>query len=256
MPNLYGDIASDMAAQIAGSVGLAGSANIGAECAMFEAVHGSAPRRAGKGIANPSGLIHAAILMLLHIRQNEVAERIHNAWLKTIEDKIYTYDIAKGQASVGTMEFANKVVERCGEKPATLKPVSYPQSTAPITINISAEITTKEKQQLVGADVFIGNDTISADELGQQLEQVVKPKFQLIMITNRGVKVYPGGFSETFCTDHWRCRFQMADETEKCTPQGIRNLLELIEKAGLFWIKLENLYTFDDKPGFSLGQGQ
>jgi len=256
MPNLYGDIASDMAAQIAGSVGLSGSANIGAECAMFEAIHGSAPRRAGKGIANPSGLIHAAILMLLHIRQNEIAERIHNAWLKTIEDKIYTYDISHGQASVGTMEFAHKVVERLGEKPATLKPVSYPQSITPITINTSTEITTKEKQQLIGTDVFIRNDTISANELGQHLTQAVKPKFQLIMITNRGAKVYPGGFPETFCTDHWRCRFQMADETEECTPQAIRHLLELIERAGFFWIKLENLYTFDDKPGFSLGQGQ
>ncbi|MBT9132016.1 MAG: Isocitrate dehydrogenase (NADP) [Firmicutes bacterium] len=256
MPNLYGDIASDMAAQIAGSVGLSGSANIGTECAMFEAIHGSAPRRAGKGIANPSGLIHAAILMLLHIGQNAVAERIHNAWLKTIEDGIYTYDIAKGQASVGTMEFAYKIVERLGEKPTTLKPVSYPQSITPITISTSVEITIREKQQLIGTDVFIRNDTISASELGQQLTQAVKPEFQLIMITNRGIKVYPGGFPETFCTDHWRCRFQMADETSKCTPQAIRNLLELIEGAGLFWIKLENLYTFDGKPGFSLGQGQ
>lgn len=256
MPNLYGDIASDMAAQIAGSVGLAGSANIGAECAMFEAIHGSAPRRAGKGIANPSGLIHAAILMLLHIGQNKIAERIHNAWLKTIEDGIHTYDIAKGQASVETMEFAHKVVERLGEKPETLNPVSYPQYNAPIVANISVETTPGEKQQLIGTDVFIGNDIISASELGCLLEQAARDEFQLIMITNRGVKVYPGGFPETFCTDHWRCRFQMAEEKGKCTPGAIRNLLERIERAGLFWIKLENLYTFDGKPGFSLGQGQ
>jgi isocitrate dehydrogenase len=256
MPNLYGDIASDMTAQIAGSVGLAGSANIGAECAMFEAIHGSAPRRAGKGVANPSGLIHAAILMLLHIGQNETAERIHNAWLKTIEDGIHTYDIAKGGASVGTMEFAHKVVGRLGKKPEALKPVSYPRHNEPLVTNTSIKITTSEKQQLIGTDVFIGNDTMSASELGHLLERLTGDEFQLIMITNRGVKVYPEGFPETFCTDHWRCRFQMAEKKGKCTPGAIRNLLEWIERAGLSWIKIENLYTFDSKPGFSLGQGQ
>ena len=93
MPNLYGDILSDVAAQIAGSVGLAGSANIGDKCAMFEAIHGSAPRRAGQNLANPSGLLLGAVLMLVHIEQPEVAERVHNAWLRTIEDGIHTYDI-------------------------------------------------------------------------------------------------------------------------------------------------------------------
>ncbi len=93
MPNLYGDILSDVAAQIAGSVGLAGSANIGDACAMFEAIHGSAPRRAGQNLANPSGLFLGAVQMLVHIGQAGVAELAHNAWLKTIEDGIHTYDI-------------------------------------------------------------------------------------------------------------------------------------------------------------------
>src|SRR6186997_776365 len=86
MPNLYGDVLSDVAAQIAGSVGLAGSSNIGDRCAMFEAIHGSAPRRAGQNLANPSGLLHGALLMLVHIGQNDVAERINNAWRRTMED--------------------------------------------------------------------------------------------------------------------------------------------------------------------------
>ena len=82
--NLYGDILSDVAAQVAGSVGLAGSSNIGNQMAMFEAIHGSAPDIAGKQIANPSGLLNAAIQMLIHINQPEVATVIENAWLKTI----------------------------------------------------------------------------------------------------------------------------------------------------------------------------
>src|SRR6185295_7117024 len=93
MPNLYGDVLSDVAAQIAGSVGLAGSANIGEHVSMFEAIHGSAPRRAGQNLANPSGLLLGAVMMLVHIGETTVAERVHNAWLRTLEDGIHTYDI-------------------------------------------------------------------------------------------------------------------------------------------------------------------
>src|SRR5437667_5354291 len=91
MPNLYGDILSDVAAQISGSVGIAGSANIGDRGAMFEAIHGSAPRRAGQNMANPSGLLLAGVAMLVYLRENAIAERIHNAWLRTIEEGIHTY---------------------------------------------------------------------------------------------------------------------------------------------------------------------
>src|ERR1041384_5482743 len=133
MPNLYGDILSDVAAQIAGSVGLAGSANIGDKCAMFEAIHGSAPRRAGQNSANPSGLLLGAVLMLAHINQSEIASKVHNAWLKTIEDGVHTNDIFRDGTSkekVGTKEFAAAVVERLGQKPNTLKPVAYKERPA------------------------------------------------------------------------------------------------------------------------------
>ncbi|MBA2728684.1 MAG: NADP-dependent isocitrate dehydrogenase, partial [Parachlamydiaceae bacterium] len=128
MANLYGDILSDVAAQIAGSVGLAGSANIGEHCAMFEAIHGSAPRRAGQNLANPSGLLLAAVLMLVHIGQNDVAARIQNGWLKTLEDGIHTYDIFKegiSKEKVGTKEFGDAIVKRLGQLPHTFKPVSF-----------------------------------------------------------------------------------------------------------------------------------
>src|SRR5258708_2198663 len=115
MENLYGDILSDVAAQIAGSVGLAGSANIGEAAAMFEAIHGSAPRRAGQNLANPSGLLLAGVMLLVHIGQPDVAERVHNAWLRTIEEGIHTYDIFKESVSkhqVGTKKFAEAGVAR------------------------------------------------------------------------------------------------------------------------------------------------
>ena len=128
MPNLYGDVLSDVAAQITGSVGLAGSANIGEECAMFEAIHGSAPRRAGQNVANPSGLLQGAIMMLNYIGQTKVAEKVQNAWLKTIEDGTHTYDIYKEGVSkqqVGTKEFAQAVIANLGSKPSILKAVEY-----------------------------------------------------------------------------------------------------------------------------------
>src|SRR5271169_4839103 len=155
MPNLYGDILSDVAAQIAGSVGLAGSANIGDRCAMFEAIHGSAPRRAGQNLANPSGLLLGSILMLVHINQPEAAERVHNAWLRTIEDGINTYDIYKEGTSkqkVGTKEFGEAVVARLGKTPHTLKAAHY----SPASQKTHTEKqTATAKVGLDGVDVYV-----------------------------------------------------------------------------------------------------
>jgi isocitrate dehydrogenase len=154
--NLYGDIISDIAAEIAGSVGLAGSANIGEECAMFEAIHGSAPRRAGQNLANPSGLLQGAILILNHIGQTEVAEKVQNAWLKTLEDGIHTYDIFKEGTSkqkVSTKEFSQAVINNLGHKPTILKSVSYSNSAA---LNLPKyKRKPAAKKELVGVDLFV-----------------------------------------------------------------------------------------------------
>src|SRR6476619_7107192 len=131
MPNLYGDVLSDVAAQIAGSVGLAGSANIGEHVSMFEAIHGSAPRRAGQNLANPSGLLLGAVMMLVHVGLTEHAERVHNAWLRTLEDGVHTYDVYDERVSkqkVGTKEFAEAVSERIGQTPQILKARKYSKS--------------------------------------------------------------------------------------------------------------------------------
>jgi len=262
MPNLYGDIASDVAAQITGSVGLAGSANIGDQVAMFEAIHGSAPDISGKGIANPSGLINGAIMMLVHIGQPEVATRIHNAWLKTLEDGIHTGDIAKGGNSVGTMEFAEAVIQRLGQKPTTFSPVEYihEEPTEESTFKLSPEVKNRPKPDVVreldGVDVFLFNNELTPNEIGEKLEQLAGPDFNLAVITNRGVKVYPQGFPETFTTDHWRCRFELNETQGGNTNKEIVELLNRIHQADLDFIKIENLYKFNGERGYSLGQGQ
>jgi isocitrate dehydrogenase len=128
LPNLYGDIVSDIAAEVTGSVGLGGSSNIGADFGMFEAVHGSAPDISGMGIANPSGLILGAVMMLVHIGQGDVASKIHNAWLKTIEDGIHTGEDVRAGVShqkVGTEDFTKAVIERLGQEPKVLDERKY-----------------------------------------------------------------------------------------------------------------------------------
>jgi isocitrate dehydrogenase len=256
MPNLYGDILSDVAAQIAGSVGLAPSANIGEHCAMFEAIHGSAPRRAGQDLANPSGLLLAGVMMMVHIGQPEVAETVHNAWLKTIEDGIHTYDIfvdGKSAKKVGTAAFADAVIERLGQSPKMLKPVSYVGAAKPFEVP-RAKPRTRSKKELVGIDVFV-DSVRPVEALAHDMQAASNALFELTMITNRGVKVWPDGLPETFCTDHWRCRY-LAKPDKQFNKSMIVELLNNLIHRGVDFIKTEHLYAFDGVPGYSLGQGQ
>jgi isocitrate dehydrogenase len=254
MPNLYGDILSDVAAQIAGSVGLAGSANIGDKCAMFEAIHGSAPRRAGQNLANPSGLLLGAVLMLVHIDQPEVAERVHNAWLRTIEDGVHTYDIFTEGVStqkVGTKEFAAAVIARVGQKPNRLKAVSYARRPAAKAARAATDLSTAV--ELKGIDVFVFWPSRDPNTLAAVAGKLAGDGLSLQMIDNRGVKVWPAGRAETFCTDSFRCRFMAEGGTDmaKCIA-----LLSRFAQAGIEIAVVQALRTFDGQPGFTLAQGQ
>ncbi|MBL7761149.1 MAG: NADP-dependent isocitrate dehydrogenase [Sediminibacterium sp.] len=256
VPNLYGDVLSDVAAQITGSVGLAGSANIGTTCAMFEAIHGSAPDIAGKNIANPSGLLQAAVMMLNHIGQSDVAEKVQNAWLKTLEDGIHPPDIFKpgiSKQKVGTKEFADTVVANLGQQPAVLNAVSFAGNPAlelpPYQRKPAAQ------KDLVGVDVFVHWNGYDPNALAEKMSSITAPGTELRMITNRGIKVWPEGFEETFCTDHWRCRFQPSNGSGM-TKAHIIEILNNAFHQKIDTIKTENLYAFDGKAAFSLGQGQ
>jgi isocitrate dehydrogenase len=257
MPNLYGDVLSDVAAQIAGSVGLAGSANIGEHVSMFEAIHGSAPRRAGQNLANPSGLLLGAVMMLVHVGLTEHAERVHNAWLRAVEDGIHTYDIYDEKVSkqkVGTKEFAEAVVERLGQTPQILKARKYSKGDESLLSATSAAKT--PQKELVGVDVFLDWTSGSANDLGDALSKVNGEGVKLTMISNRGVKVWPGGHKETFCSDHWRCRFLPETDGGKVAHGQVVSLLGRIAESGYDFIKTEGLYTFDGERGFSLDQGE
>jgi len=249
MPNLYGDILSDVAAQITGSVGLAGSANIGDHGAMFEAIHGSAPRRAGQNLANPSGLLLAGVQMLVHIGQADVASKVHNAWLVTLEQGIHTYDIYRDESSkkkVGTREFAEAVIKNLGKKPTTLPVVSYTGSYHAKKAQIT---TTSPERALVGVDVFLYHRGKYEDFLAK-ISHINVGHLRLKMITNRGVRVWPNGQPETFCIEQWRCRF-LVDGGHGCSQRDAIQVIEAFDRIGLDVIKTESLFTFDKKPGYS-----
>lgn len=260
MPNLYGDILSDVAAQIAGSVGLAGSANIGDNVAMFEAIHGSAPRRAGQNLANPSGLLLGAVLMLVHIGLPDIAARVHNAWLRTIEDGVHTYDVFTEGIStekVGTREFAEAVVKRLGQLPEKLKTAKYKAGGDSDTSSRKESVAgTAAKKELVGIDVFLDWSAGSANDLGESISGLAGEGLKLAVLSNRGVKVWPGGHAETFCSDHWSCRFFSETTGKTIAHAEIVALLKRFADAGFDFIKTENLYNFDGKAGYTLGQGE
>ncbi len=272
MPNLYGDILSDIAAQITGSVGLGGSANIGEHIAMFEAIHGSAPDIAGRDMANPSGLLLGAVQMLMHVNHPATAELIYNAWLRTLEDGIHTTDIYReGRSSqkVGTKDFARAVMDRLGAKPRVLNVASFhnaPPRERARELEKKRWVAPPQEKVLTGVDLFLDCANRDADALAARLNtaaaRVKGTPLKLSLITNRGVKCWPGGFPETFKVDHWRCRFRATAGPTSAVPYTqIIDLMSECVKEGLDVVKTENLCHFKNEDGsftagFSLGQGE
>jgi isocitrate dehydrogenase len=240
---------------------MAGSANIGRNVAMFEAIHGSAPDIAGQKIANPSGLLNGAVMMLAHLGQTDIADKIKNAWLKTLEDGIHTGDVYQEKISsrkVNTIEFADAIIERLGQTPSQLPLSTLSKGSG--TITIPEYKRQNSHKNLVGVDVFIdwkGNDP---EIIGKGLTKIDSPSLKLKMITNRGVKVFPHGIKETYCTDHWRCRFTPKlndnDANMNIEYDHVIALLSNLNQNDFEVIKTENLYEFDGIRGYSLGQGE
>ena len=253
--NLYGDILSDVVAEMTGSVGLGGSANIGDNYAMFEAIHGSAPRRAMQNIVNPTGLLLGAVLMLIHIKQFDAATKTHNAWMKTMEDGIHTYDVYRDGVSkkkVGTKEFADAIIERIGQKPEILKAVDYHPSG---DTNIISRTYVPEKltKELVGVDVYIDWSNGTAEDLGQIVSKIKAKNLKFSFISNRGTKVYPDGDKETFCTDMWRIRYER-DGNELVKNDNIMELLGILHDNGFNFVQIVYLFNYNGERGYSLPQ--
>ena len=268
--NLYGDIISDVVAETSGSVGLAGSANIGKDYAMFEAIHGSAPDIAGQDIANPTGLIHAAVMMLVHLGQNEVAIKIRNALYKTIEDGIHTADIynaATSKKEVGTKEFTAAVIDNLGKKPSQLAELVVSPKQAenkPTVSNQQLEI-----KSLIGFDLFLDWPKEFSDLL-DVLKQMESEKLEVKMISAKGLLLWPlldqymmPNYSKGLTVLRFigkgitgKSSNEIIDATKKILHQDIIEMLSILNEKKFDFVKYEGLYLFDGKPGYTSGQGE
>lgn len=245
--NLYGDIISDIAAEVAGSVGVCGSANAGENFAMFEAIHGSAPDIAGQQKANPSGLLQGALMMLVHLGEGETANLIYNAWAKTLEDGVHTGDLKSEQTKklVSTQEFADAVCTNLGQGPSVLKPAAFLNKP----IKIKTRKNPVSKKELRGVDIFIQHEPNKI----KSLVDLLPKSLPLSMVCNRGVKIYPGDLDHISMTDVYRCRYL---SSSKISQSEIIDLLAQLSQKEVLIIKTENLYYFNNKPGFSQSQGE
>jgi isocitrate dehydrogenase len=276
--NLYGDIISDVAAEISGSVGLAGSANIGKEYAMFEAIHGSAPDIAGKDMANPTGLLQAAIMMLAHIGQYDIASKISNALNKTIEDGIHTPDIYNENISkkkVGTREFTEEVIKRLGQEPLILPKSNYTTIEGQVARNIAIaqdnQISKLANKKLIGFDLFIDWQE-EFDALINMINSIKSKKLEVKMISAKGLLLWPHldkYMMPVYSKGQTILRFigkgitgksssDIIDANKSITQGDIIEMLTKCNDRKLDFVKYEGLYLFDEdnKLGYTSGQGE
>lgn len=247
--NLYGDILSDITAQLSGSVGLCGSSNLGENYAMFEAIHGSAPDIAGQDIANPSGMLQGAILMLQHLGQSEPALLLQNAWMRALEDGIHTPDLKSSHtvSQVGTQGFAQAVIDRLGQEPRRLhgsRPVSK------TSVKPAPQAREGASRKLCGIDIFIHHHGDLKPLAGRLT--AVDTSLELKSIACRGSEVWPGSPGEILLTDHLMLRWRGAD----LKPRDLTELQLNLSRAGVEIVGTENLYLLDGQEAFSALQGE
>jgi len=260
--NLAGDIISDLASGLVGGLGFAASGNFGDTAAIFEAVHGSAPKYAGKNVINPSALILSSVLMLKHLGEAEAAQKIEDAVFVTLEEgHSVTLDVARQagnvEASTSTSGFADSIIENLGRAPSIRYPVKSDGAPAvapdpkPRWDARPAIVGTTE---LVGVDIFTEHDADAATT-GQALEAVAGPDFKLQFVSARGTLVYPATNSNIDTVGWWRCRFVAAADGVAVTDSAI---LALIERVGAVmpWMHIQKLRLFEGEEGFTRAQGQ
>jgi isocitrate dehydrogenase len=251
--NMNGDILSDLTSALVGGLGFAPSANLGDGIAIFEAVHGSAPKYAGKDVINPGAAMLSGVLMLRHLGFEAEAMKMENAIRVTLEEGVVPKDVSNGKSPVGTKAFTEAVIKNLGKTPK-----QFPARESK-RINMSAVTTKLSKAQDVpvkvdGLDVFIRFKGTPGD-IGPQLESIAHgTAMKLKMVSNRGTKVYPGE-SQADCSDHWRCRFMNRSGAE-ISDRQVYDLLHKVSEAGLKWMHIEKLQMIDDKAGWTKAQGE
>lgn len=255
--NMNGDILSDLTSALVGGLGFAPSANLGHDVAIFEAVHGSAPKYAGMDVANPTALVLSGVMMLRHLGEMEAAQRIENAVLFTLaEGKTVPRDVVGDGKAAGTRAYADAIIANLGRAPAGWKARAHKPLQVPPATKEFAPCRRQADRHVIGLDVFVEAET-SAGELGRVLTKLgADSGFKLKMISNRGTQVFPARGAETDCVDHWRCRFLYSQPNGDVPIDRVNQLLGSIQTSGLRWMHLEKLQEFDGKPAYTKAQGE
>ncbi len=261
LPNLQGDIVSDLCAGLVGGLGFAPSANVGDVISIFEAVHGTAPDIAGKNIANPTSLLLSGLMMLRHLGMSAKAATIENALRYTLEQGVHTGDFGdKSIPSVNTTQFADAIIANLGKTPEQSKPRQAteqkkmwekPQFPAQRRMMVSPREAT---EKLVGSDLFI-DSALPVEKVAEIVQAKLPAKFKLLMISNRGTQVWPTGSILTECVNHHRCRVILANDSDSASTDEVWQYIQAIS-GELFVTSMEMLRNFGEKQGYSMAQGQ
>ncbi len=255
--NMNGDIMSDLTSALIGGLGFAPSANLGSEVAIFEAVHGSAPKYAGKNVINPTAVIGSAILMLRYMGEFEAAAKVENALYVTMEEgKVKTGDVVgydSGKACK-TTEYTDEIINNLGRtsskfKAREVKPIQMPATPPELGLIVP------KTRRVIGMDLFI-EDARHPREIGPVLEQLLEGSpLKLKMMSNRGTQVYPDKGTIIDCTDQHRCRMVLRDSAGDLADADV---FAVMQKAAtkLKWAHVEKLQEFDGQPTYTKAQGE
>jgi isocitrate dehydrogenase len=258
LTNLQGDIVSDLCAGLVGGLGFAPSANIGDNISIFEAVHGTAPDIAGKGIANPTALLLSGISMLRFLGFSKNAADIENALLYTLEQGVHTGDFGnKSVPSSNTNSFVDAIIDNLGKVPANGGVFSNPDFETRVShlqpIKNKLTVTKNIPEEMIGVDVFV-EARVQPNELAEMAKKVLTDNFELVMISNRGTQVWPTGSIYTELVNEYRVRFEKKAGKNITQKELLHIAADFSELAKV--CSVEFLMNFDGKIGYTLAQGQ
>jgi isocitrate dehydrogenase len=251
--NMNGDIISDLTSALVGGLGFAPSANLGNGIAIFEAVHGSAPKYAGKDVINPTAVLLSGVMMLKYLGEFAAAADIEHAVLVTLQDGRLTGDVVGYDKGVRTSEYAKHVIANLGRRAAGFtvresKPIHMPE------VSRNPVFRPAKTKEVVGADIFVESGLASAD-LGKSLEAIsAAAPLKLKMISNRGTKVYPDGNPNIDCVSHHRCRFVSRSGQPISFDEALALARRINESHEVCHI--ERLLRIDGADGFTKAQGE
>lgn len=261
LTNLQGDIVSDLCAGLVGGLGFAPSANIGDNISIFEAVHGTAPDIAGRGIANPTALLLSGISMLRFLGFSTKAAEIENALLYTLEQGIHTGDFGdKSIPSSNTDQFADAIIANLGKQPSK----DAVQSTGDVEMKSHVANLSKNKltvtqgivEEMVGVDIFVEANDLQPNELAALAKKQLafNDNFDLVMISNRGTQVWPTGSIYTELVNEYRVRFEKKEGKTVTQKELLHIAADFSQDAKV--CSVEFLMKFGGKIGYTLAQGQ